>query len=479
MTVTVESYWEGAWQRGAGDVVERRAPADGTFVVATGTAVSPGQVNEAIAAAAATFESWSRLGIERRCTILRRASQIMRERAEQLGRDLSREQGKVLAEGIAEVQRAAAIFDYFGHASKVPVAEEYAGSSPRHRLSVSHHPVGTIGLVTPWNFPIAIPAWKLAPALAYGNTVVWKPASHVPLLAYRLMAVLDEAGLPPGVLSLTIAPGRVGQQIVESPLVDAVTFTGSTDTGRHLIEICGRLMKPIQAELGGKNVAVVAGDADLDRALDSILVGAFSGNGQKCTATSRVILDASIADRFSDMLRQRAASMVVGNPLDPATDVGPVVSSQDQVRIHAVIDSAADDVTVSARGDRRADGWFVNPTVIDLAKPEGIFWTDEIFGPVVAVVTAHDYAEALGLANDSRFGLAAAVYTKSLDRVQQATEELRVGMLTINGPTTGSEPHVPFGGWKESGFGPREQGAEARSFFTKSRTTSITSHPVG
>lgn len=473
MPIALSNYWDGAWHPGAGESIERRAPARSDTVVASGAGVSSAQLDAAVGAAAHAFDAWRRLGIERRCAILRAAAGILSVRAEALGRELSHEQGKVLAEGVAEVRRAAAIFDYFGHQSKAPVAEEYAGPTSQQRLVVSHHPVGTIGVVTPWNFPIAIPAWKLAPALAYGNTVVWKPASHVPLLAFRLMEALEEAGLPPGVLSLTMGPGSIGQRIVESSQVDAVTFTGSTEVGRHLVETCGRRMKPIQAELGGKNVAVVAEDADLDQALEAILVGAFSGNGQKCTATSRVIVDERVADTFGRMLRERACALTVGDPLDPSTEVGPVVSSPDQVRIQAVIDAADGAVTVSA-GDRRpGNGWFVNPTVVDLERPKGAFWTEEIFGPVVALVRANDYAEALRLADDTPFGLAAGVYTRSLDRVHQATEELKVGMLTINGPTTGSEPHVPFGGWKQSGFGPREQGSEARAFFTKSRTTAI------
>lgn len=467
MAVQTSSHWGGEWMLGEGKRSVRLNPADGRTEIATSVSLSEDQLDQAIAVTAEGGRKWRRMTIEARCVILRRVGQILNDRSEALGRELSAEQGKVLAEGIGEVRRAAAIFEYYGRLSTQQIAEVYASSEPGQEFRVSYHAVGTIGVVTPWNFPIAIPAWKIAPALAYGNSVVWKPASYVPLLAYRLMEAMVDAGVPAGVVALTIGSGAFGQRIVEHPSIDAVTFTGSTGVGRQLIETCGKLMKPLQAELGGKNVTIVAADANLERAADAIAVGAFSGNGQKCTATSRVVVEASVAEELGRLLKDRVRDSTMGDPLDPRTVVGPVVSEQDQGRIEALLQ----DVASTRTKNSPSEGWFVAPTVVDLDAPEGVFWRDEIFGPVVAMVQADNFRGALELANDSEFGLAAAVFTNDIRNAHEAQETLEVGMLNLNAPTTGGQPHVPFGGWKNSGFGPREQGAEARAFFARSRTT--------
>ena len=476
LAVHCRPFWDGAWQDGGGAEIVRSSPADTRLTVATAAGVTDDQVLEAVGAAVAAQHSWERSGAALRCGVLKRAAALIRSRSEALGAELAREEGKALREAVGEVDRAAQIFDYFGQVAEQPIGDQYGTALPGERVLVTRRAVGVVAAVTPWNFPIAIPAWKIAPALAYGNTVVWKPASHVPLLSNRLVEILQEAGLPPGVLSLVYGSGAVGQQLALADGVAVVTFTGSTGVGRRLIAACGELARPIQAELGGKNAVIVADDADLDAAAAAILEGGFSGNGQKCTATSRVLADERIADALIARLAARTTALVVGDPALVETTVGPVVSMADRLRLDDVLARSADrpDVVVSAAatvpGPLSDHGAFVAPTVLELERPEGELWEEELFGPVVSISRTASFQEALDLANDSPFGLSGAVFTRSLRRTQQALTDLEVGLLTVNGPTTGGYPHLPFGGLKASSHGPREQGTSARELFTTTTT---------
>ncbi len=467
----------GQWLPGAGPEIIDTNPARPDEVVARGNAAVAPQLDAAVQGAASSYPRWAATPFPVRADILNRTAALLSARADQWGTELAREEGKTRAEGIGEVRRAAEIFRFYASEAFRPVGEIYASPRPGEQIQLVHRPVGVIAVITPFNFPIAIPAWKIAPALAYGNTVVEKPASLVPLLAQRLAEALLEAGLPEGVLSLFIANGALGARLVEHDAVDAVSFTGSTGIGRQLIERCGALARPIQTEMGGKNAAVVLSDADMDLAVSDVVAGAFQSTGQKCTATSRVIVSQAVADVFLARLTGRVAALQVGDPLDPLVQVGPLASiaARDDVRTAVEAALARGRVRLLAggdgfaAGDARAEGAFFPPTVVEVGGADEL-WRDELFGPVLAVRRATDDHEALALVNDSAFGLAAAVFTSSLQAVTEAVQTLDVGVLHINSETAGADPHVPFGGTKASGFGPKEQGRAAREFYTKTTT---------
>ncbi len=465
----------GEWQRGRGSVLSSLNPARPDVVVAEGVSATAVDLDDAVAAARAAREVWAHTPIHERGAILIAAAAVIDRNAEDWGLELAIEEGKTKAEGIGEVRRAAQILRYYGNEGDRSAGEIFASPRPGEQILVTRKPIGVVAVITPFNFPIAIPAWKIAPALVYGNTVVWKPASTVPLLAVRLAEALRTAGLPAGVLNLIVGDGAIGDGLVNHDDIDAVTFTGSTGVGRRIAAAAAARGVPVQAEMGGKNAAVVLDDADFDLALEQVMLGAFRSTGQKCTATSRLIVTDKIADRFLAALAARVEALVVGDPTDDATQMGPVVSGSARKSIQAGIDSAlAQGGQVLAGGAAYSDGplaqgYFIAPTVVELGTPADI-WTEELFGPVLAVRRAADADEAFHLANDSEFGLSAAVFTQDLTRVLQAIEHVDVGVLHINSESAGADPHVPFGGAKKSGLGPKEQGQAAREFFTHTTT---------
>ncbi|MFJ3802480.1 aldehyde dehydrogenase family protein [Streptomyces sp. NPDC090088] len=468
----------GEWRSGGGDELVDVNPARPRETVAVGRLAQDRDLDQAVAAARDAFPRWAATPHHVRGRVLDGAAGILDAHAEEWGTELSWEEGKTRAEGIGEVRRAAEILRYYASEASRPVGEVFASPRPGEQIQVIHRPVGVVAVVTPFNFPVAIPAWKIAPALGYGNTVVWKPASLVPLLAVRLAEALVGAGLPEGVLSLLIGGGALGGRLVEHPGVDAVTFTGSTSVGRSLIAACGRLARPVQTEMGGKNAAVVLADADLGLAADEVLAGAFRSAGQKCTATSRLVVQEPVADEFLALLVKRAAALQVGDPLEQATEMGPVVSLDARNEIQRAVDAGASragvDLLTGGRpyDDDRTDGAFLAPTVVALAGDDPL-WRDELFGPVLSVRRAPDVQEAFRLADDGEFGLSAAVFTDDLRSVAAATEQLDVGVLHINSETAGADPHVPFGGSKQSAYGPKEQGRAAREFFTRTKTVYV------
>jgi aldehyde dehydrogenase (NAD+) len=413
--------------------------------------------------------------MHQRGAILAAAAAIIERNATEWGRELTREEGKTVSEGIAEVGRAAQILRYYSAEGDRQVGEIFTSPRAGERILLTRKPIGVVAAITPFNFPIAIPAWKIAPALVYGNTVVWKPASSVPLLALRLAEALTDAGLPPGVLNLMIGDSTVGDALIGHADIDAITFTGSTGVGRKIAAAAATRGVPVQAEMGGKNAAVVLDDADFDLALEQVMLGAFRSSGQKCTATSRLVLTEGIADEFLAALISRADTLAVGDPSIDTTQMGPVISSSAQSSIISGIDNARKQgATVLAggggyRNGGLAHGHFVAPTIVELTQPADI-WTDELFGPVLAVRRAGGAEEAFALANDSMFGLSAAVFTQDLTRALQAIDCVDVGVLHINSESAGADPHVPFGGAKRSGLGPKEQGGAARDFFTHTTT---------
>ncbi|MDA0639554.1 aldehyde dehydrogenase family protein, partial [Nonomuraea ferruginea] len=397
---------------------------------------------------------------------------LIDDSADAWGAELAREEGKTLPEAVAEVRGAARILRYYAGEADRESGEVYASPRPGENVLVVRKPIGVAGMITPFNFPIAIPAWKIAPALSYGNTVVWKPSSLVPLLAYRLARALTEAGLPGGVLNLVHGEGDAGSAIVDHPGVDAVSFTGSTAVGRAVIARCGELGKPVQTEMGGKNASIVLADADLDHAAEQVCLGAFRSTGQKCTATSRLIVADQVADELLERVADRAGRLVVGDPLEPGVEMGPLVSSAARDRVTAgVARAVAEGAEPLAGGEPLdRDGWFTPPTVLGLPGTGVDFWRTELFGPVVGAVRASGAEEALALANLSDHGLSAAVFTRDLGVALSAVDRLEVGVLHVNSESAGTFPHVPFGGAKQSGFGPKEQGRAAREFYTRTVT---------
>ena len=475
MTATIRHLVGGAWRDGAGDNLRSVNPTRPDEVVAQGQSGTPADVDNAVDAARTALPGWAGTPMHARGSVLAAAAAVVDRHAEQWGVELAREEGKTKAEGVGEVRRAAQILRYYAGEGDRQAGEIYASPRAGEQILVTRKPIGVVGVITPFNFPIAIPAWKIAPALIYGNTVVWKPASTVPLLAIRLAEALTEAGLPAGVLNLLIGNSAIGDGIVNHAGVDAITFTGSTGVGRRIAAAAAARGVPVQAEMGGKNAAVVLDDADFDLAVDQVMLGAFRSTGQKCTATSRLVLTDRIADRFLDALVARADALVVGDPTDDRTEMGPVVNGSALSTITAGIDTArAQGAGVLAGGGGYSDGplaggFFVAPTVVELSGPAEV-WTEELFGPVLAVRRAADAEEAFALANDSEFGLSAAVFTQDLTRALQAMEHIDVGVLHVNSESAGADPHVPFGGAKKSGLGPKEQGAAAREFFTHTTT---------
>lgn len=465
----------GQWRPGGGAAVRSSSPTYPDTVVAEGLSATVDELNNGVDAARAASKQWAATPLHQRGRVLSAAADILDAHGDQWGRELTIEEGKTLAEGVGEVVRAAQILRYYGAEGDRATGEIFASPRAGEQILLTRKPVGVVGVITPFNFPIAIPAWKIAPALVYGNTVVWKPASAVPLLALRLAQALADAGLPSGVLNLLVGPPALGDALVNHDGIDAITFTGSTGVGRRIAATAAARGVPVQAEMGGKNAAVVLDDADVDLAVEQVLLGGFRSTGQKCTATSRVVLTDRIAEEFLDKLITRTAALTVGDPIAAETQMGPVVSESAQIGIVAGIDSARQQgATVLTGGGAyrdglRAEGHFVAPTVLALAEPADV-WNTELFGPVLAVRRASDTEEAFALANEGELGLSAAVFTQNLTRALDAVAHLDVGVLHVNSESAGADPHVPFGGAKKSGLGPKEQGGAAREFFTHTTT---------
>ncbi|GAB2651138.1 aldehyde dehydrogenase family protein [Prescottella soli] len=474
--VQLHNFVEGQWLDGADGTIVSTSPAEPELVVAEGRMAGTAELDRAVAAAARVKREWARTPAHERGAILVRAAGLVENAAQEWGAELALEEGKTKPEGIGEVLRAAQILRYYGNDADRDAGEMFSSPRRGERILVTRKPLGVVGVITPFNFPIAIPAWKIAPALTYGNTVVWKPASTVPLLAMRLAQALADAGLPDGVLNLLIGGGAVGNRIVEHPGIDAVTFTGSTGVGRKIAAAGAARGVPVQAEMGGKNAAVVLGDADLDLAAEQVMFGAFRSAGQKCTATSRLIVTDDIADDFVAELGKRASALNVGNPLHDGIEMGPVVNAAARTSIQAGIDRALDQGARPIAGGQPysdgalAAGYFVPPTILELPSQSPDVWREELFGPVLAVRRAASVDEAFALANDSEFGLSAAIFTQDLTRTLDAIDDIDVGILHINSESAGADPHVPFGGAKKSGYGPKEQGRSAREFFTHTTT---------
>ncbi len=464
----------------AGRRVEAKAagqslnPSDLADVVAEVPAGGAAEVDAAVDAARRAFPDWAEGGPERRSDVLDKTGDLILQRRQALGELLSREEGKTLAEGIGEVTRAGRIFKFFAGEALRMHGQHLDSTRPHVEVDTIREPVGVFGLITPWNFPIAIPAWKSAPALAFGNTVVMKAAGPTPATAHALAGIIHEAGAPDGVFNLIIGPGRVGAAIAEHVGIDGVSFTGSQGVGAQVAAAAVAHQKRVQLEMGGKNPLVVLDDADFDRAVMCALDGAFFGTGQRCTASSRIIVTAGIYDRFVEALAARAAGLRVGHALDPASQMGPVVSeSQLEQDLGAVAMAVGEGGRLVGEGGRRLtldkEGYYMSPAVIADTTPEMRINREEVFGPVASVIKVADYEEALAIANGLDFGLSAGICTQSLKHAHDFRRRARAGMVMINLPTAGVDYHVPFGGSRGSSYGPKEQGFAAVEFFTQTK----------
>ncbi len=436
------------------------------------------QVGQAVAAAAAAFKSWSVSGIQQRHDILQGVADRILARKSELGQLLAREEGKTLAEAVGEVVRAAQVFGFFAGECLRLAGELLPSTRPGISVEVTREPLGVIGLITPWNFPIAIPAWKLAPALAYGNTVVFKPADLVPGSAHALVEILAEAGVPAGVVNLVMGRGSVvGDALVNHPDVAAISFTGSVGTGARIAQSCAASFKKVQLEMGGKNPLVVLDDADLTVAVECAVNGAFFSTGQRCTASSRLIVTKNIHRRFVNALIDRMKVLTVDDALKPETQIGPVVDERqlaiDQEYISVGV---AEGATLAWGGEwlnRQTPGFYLSPALFVDAAPTMRIAREEIFGPVAVVLAADDYEHALTLANDTPFGLSAGICTQNLAQATHFKRHAQAGMVMVNLPTAGVDYHVPFGGRKGSSYGAREQGRYAAEFFTTVKTAYV------
>jgi alpha-ketoglutaric semialdehyde dehydrogenase len=476
MTAVLKNFIGGEWIDGTG-VTKNINPSNTNDVVGEYAKADRAQTEKAIAAAKAAFPAWARATPQERYDALNKISTEILARREELGRLLAREEGKTLPEGIGEVARAGQIFAFFAGEALRLTGEK--GPSVRSGLEVeiTREPLGVVGLITPWNFPIAIPAWKIAPALCYGNTVVFKPAELVPGSAHALSEIITRSGLPAGVFNLVVGSGSVvGQTLLESPDVTAISFTGSVATGRKIAQACvtSNNMKKFQLEMGGKNPLVVLDDADLKVAVEAATNGAYFSTGQRCTASSRLIVTEAIHDRFVAAMTDRLKGLSVDDALKPGVHVGPVVDQsqldQDLRYLKIGKDEGARLYWGGELLKREAPGFYLQPALFTEATNSMRIAREEIFGPVACVIRAKNYDEALAIANDTDFGLAAGVCTTSLKYATHFKRNSEAGMVMVNLPTAGVDYHVPFGGRKGSSYGAREQGTYAREFYTTVKT---------
>jgi aldehyde dehydrogenase (NAD+) len=472
------NYINGEWTAAAASWAPNRNPSDLDDVIGEYAQADAAQAGGAVEAASRAFASWSVSSIQDRANILDKAGSDILARREELGRLLSREEGKTLAEGIGETVRAGQIFKFFAGEALRLSGEKLPSVRPGVDVEITREPVGVVGLITPWNFPIAIPAWKIAPALAFGNTVVFKPAQWTPGCAWMLTDILAAAGVPAGVFNLVMGSGSVvGDTLVTHPAVAAISFTGSMETGRSIAQKAVARMAKVQLEMGSKNPLVVLDDADVALAVNVAVQGAYFSTGQRCTASSRLIVTEGIHDRFVAALTARLATLKVDNALEPGTEMGPVVErpqlEQDLDYIGVGQREGARLAYGGERVSRASDGYYLAPALFVDATNSMRISREEIFGPVACVIRAKNYDEALAIANDTETGLSSGIVTSSLKHASHFQRHAQAGMVMVNLPTAGVDYHVPFGGRKASSYGPREQGRYAAEFYTTVKTTYI------
>ena len=464
---------DGEWV--GGDGIPNINPSNTDEVVGLYARATLDDTHRAIAAAKAAFPSWSRSGLLERHSILSKTAHEILARKEELGALLSREEGKTLPEGIGEATRAGQIFEFFAGEALRLSGETIPSVRPGVGVEITREPIGIVGIITPWNFPIAIPSWKIAPALCFGNTVVFKPADLVPGCSWAIVDILHRAGLPKGVLNLVMGKGSVvGQAMLDAKEINAFSFTGSVGTGRRVADASVKVMRKFQLEMGGKNPTIVLDDADLKVAVESVANSAFFSTGQRCTASSRIIVTEGIHDKFVAALSERVRNLKVGDALEKGIEIGPVVDpgqlKQDTDYIEI---GKKEGAKLAVGGDLlnlKNPGYYLQPTLFTEATNQMRISREEIFGPVASVIRVKNYDEALATANDTEFGLSAGIVTTSLKYATHFKRNSEAGMVMVNVPTAGVDFHVPFGGRKGSSYGPKEQGKYAVEFFTQVKT---------
>ena len=477
MTQPHSNYIAGEWMPGS-NVTRDINPSDLNDVVGEYAQADAKQVDQAIASARAAAPGWAAFNTQARADILDKIGNEILARKDELGKLLSREEGKTLPEGTGEVVRAANIFKFFAGEVLRRNGELIPSVRPGIDVEITREPVGVVGIIAPWNFPSAIPSWKVAPALAYGNCVVFKPADLVPGSSWAIADIISRAGVPAGAFNLVMGRGSiVGEAIVNDPRVDAISFTGSVETGRKIAAKAVAQMKKLQLEMGGKNPLVVLDDADLKTAVESAVNGAFFSTGQRCTASSRLIVTKGIHDKFVAAMIERMKAITVDNALKPGVQMGPVVDkSQLNQNLFYIEEGKKEGAKLAFGGNqlkRETEGFYLEPALFTDTRNDMRINREEIFGPVASVILAKDYDEALALANDTPFGLASGVITTSLKHAAHFRRNSQAGMVMVNLPTAGVDYHVPFGGRKGSSYGPREQGRYAQEFYTAVKTAYV------
>jgi len=481
MPAEFKNYIDGQWRDALkGRRFENRNPANWEEVLGTFPDSGAEDIDRAVRSAAAAYDAWRLTPAPKRGEIIKRAGDLLVKYKEDIAREMTREMGKVLLETRGDVQEGIDTAYYaategrrlFGHTAPSELPDKF-------NLSI-RQPLGVAGVITPWNFPMAIPTWKIFPALVCGNTVVFKPAEDTPATAVRFVEILLEAGLPEKVIQLVNGYGpSAGMPLVEHPEVKLISFTGSTPVGKLISSLASKDLKRVSLELGGKNAQIVMPDADLDLALDGVLWGAFGTAGQRCTATSRLILHEAIHDKFLAMLIKRAEKLRLGNGLDPATEVGPVINQKQFDRILSYLKAGKDEgAKLETGGERYTDGackngFFIRPTIFSNVNAEMRIAKEEIFGPVLAVIKIKTLDEAVRVHNNTKYGLSSSLYTRDVNAAFRAIRDIEAGITYINGPTIGAEAHMPFGGVKETGNGHREGGWPVFEFFTEIKTVFV------
>lgn len=474
-----KNFIAGEWLEGD-SVIENRNPSDLSDLVGTYAQASSAQLDKAFEAAEAAQKIWAKTGLEARQTALMNIGNELMARSAELGELLSREEGKPLAEGKGEVYRAGQFFTYYAAETLRQIGDTADSVRPNIEIDVRREPVGVVAIISPWNFPTATAVWKIAPALAFGNAVIWKPANLVPASAVALADIIARQDLPKGLFNLVMGPGgSIGQALVESTAINAISFTGSVDVGKQIAtSAIGNLTK-VQMEMGSKNALAVMEDGDLDLAVTCALGGAFGGTGQKCTASSRLIVHEKIHDEFVEKLSAATAAMIVDHALKDGTQLGPVVSETQLNENMAYVDLAkSEGGEILCGGDRvtrETEGYYMTPALVANTSNDWRINREEMFAPIACVIKADSYEQALNLVNDTNYGLTSGIITKSLARATHFRRNARTGCVMVNLATAGTDYHVPFGGRGDSSYGPREQGGYAEEFYTTVKTSYIAS----
>ncbi|KOP27740.1 aldehyde dehydrogenase [Hapalosiphon sp. MRB220] len=479
--LTCRNYIDGQWLTAtAGASLESRNPANKREIIATFERSDATDVEAAVVAARQAYQSWRLVPAPARAEYIFKVGEVLSKYKEELALLICREMGKPLAEARGDVQEGIDCAFYSAAEGRRLFGQTTPSEMPNKFAMTVRMPIGVCALITPWNFPVAIPCWKAMPALVCGNTVILKPAEDTPACATKLVEIFAEAGLPPGVINLVHGVGEeVGKALVSHPGIDLVSFTGSSETGAEVGSICGRTHKRVCLEMGGKNAQIVMEDADLELALDGAVWGAFGTAGQRCTATSRLILHRDIKDKFTTMLKERTSKLRLGAGSDPNTEIGPIINERQLQRVSKYLDIAhAEGAKVLIGGEIATEkelehGYFFQPTILDEVTPQMRVAQEEIFGPVVALIEVNSFEEAIAILNNTKYGLSSSIYTRDINRAFTAMRDIETGITYINGPTIGAEVHLPFGGVKQTGNGHREAGTTALDVFTEWKTVYV------